>query len=44
MLFADTGFSGDEHAQIGARYLHGNLYVSIEQRTLTDDTKALFDG
>ena len=44
MLFTNTGFPGDEHAQIGARYLNGNLNVSIEQRTLADYTEPLFDG
>ena len=44
MLLSHTGLSGDEHTQIRACDLHGNLYVSIQQRTLTDDAETLFDS
>ena len=44
MLFPDTGFAGDEHAQIRAGNLHGYFDIAIEQRTLTDDAESLFDS
>ena len=43
MLLTDTGFSGDEHAQIGTRYLHGYFDVAIQERTLSDDPKTLLN-
>jgi hypothetical protein len=44
MLLTHTRLTGDEHTQIGARYLNGYLYIAVKQRTLTDDAKTLFDG
>jgi hypothetical protein len=43
MFLSDTRLSGDEYTQIGARYLNGYLYISVEERTLADDAKPLFD-
>ena len=44
MLLTYTGFAGDEHTQIGARYLHRNLDIPIEQRTLANDAETLLDS
>ena len=44
MLFTHTRLTGDEHTQIGARNLHGNLYITVEQRAVSDDAETLFDG
>ena len=44
MLLAHTGLSGDEHAQIGTRYLHGDFNIPIQKRVLANDAEPLFDG
>lgn len=43
MLFSDTGLTGYEHAEVGLRHLHGNLYRPVELRVGTDNFVSLFD-
>ena len=43
MLFADTRFPCYKDAKVGLCHLQGNLYTTIEQRTVADNAEPLFD-